>query len=53
MLPRVPDEQHTVIFLQALDERVYLLRARHARLIDHIEPLPAVVRLLAPCQMAL
>ena len=53
MLPHVAYEQHAVVFSQPLNKRVYLLRARHARFIDHIEPLLSVVLLLAACKMPL
>ncbi len=53
MLPHVAYEQHAVVFFQPLNERVYLLRARHARFIDHVKPFLSVVLLLTARKMPL
>ena len=53
VLADVADEQHAVVWAEALQEVVHLPRARQARFVEHIEARVSVVRRLAPRQMPL
>src|SRR6266851_6781377 len=53
MLARVTYQQHAVVFLEPMQELVYLLRARETRFVENVEPFLSVARLLASRQMPL
>ena len=53
MLPHVAHEQHPVVPVQPLQERVHLPRADHARLVHDVHSCAAIVGLLAPRKMTL
>ncbi len=53
MLADVAHEQHAVLGTEPLEELVHLLRARQARLIEHVEVLGSVARGIGLREMAL
>ena len=53
MLADVAHEQHAVLWTESLEEVVHLLRAREARLIEHVQVLGSVAWSVGLREMAL
>src|SRR6266545_6136370 len=53
VLPHVTDEQHAIVGAEPMQERVHLLRAREAGLVEDIQMRPMLTRLVSAREMAL